>query len=133
MKVTMTRAATKAHRRRVCRVMPNRKTVRAKSVPVRNSTMGDCQEMRCPQLRHCPMRKRKLSIGMLSYALMAVRQLGHREPGMTILSPLGIRWMHTLQKLPTTRPSRRLDVISTGSLIDFHPKTLQPPPDHMPN
>lgn len=42
----------------------------------------------------------------MSYQRTALRQLGQREPGHTIDSSAGIRWMQTLRKLPMISPAK---------------------------
>src|SRR3990172_5312301 len=106
----------------VCHVRPNRRTVTAKREPVRSSTTGYCQEIRCPQLRHCPLRRRKLRTGILSYSLIAVRQLGHGERGITTLSPWGSRGMQTLPKPPTMSPNTKLTATPKGLFTACDPE-----------
>ena len=44
-------------------------------------------------------------MGMLSYGLIGSWQCGQCEAGNAIDSPLGMRWMQTLRKLPTRAPN----------------------------
>src|SRR5439155_13432517 len=43
--------------------------------------------------------------GRLSYQAIGVAQRGQREPGRTIDSSAGSRWMHTFRKLPMQAPT----------------------------
>ena len=56
-------------------------------------------------------------MGMLSHGRIGVRQAGHREPGETMLSSFGSRWITTLRKLPTMRPkaAAQTETVSTRS------------------
>src|SRR2546425_2228854 len=77
--------------------------------------------MRARQLRHRPRSQRKLKIGMLSYQAIAVLHCGHRDPGRTMDSRRGRRWMQTFKKLPMTAPT------STATITD-HCGLILPPP-----
>src|SRR5207244_13159009 len=58
---------------------------------------------------------------MLSYQAIAVLHCGHRDPGRTMDSRLGRRWMQTFKKLPMTAPT------STATITD-HCGLILPPP-----
>src|SRR5213594_774572 len=58
---------------------------------------------------------------MLSYQAIAVLHCGHRDPGRTMDSRRGRRWMQTFKKLPMTAPT------STATITD-HCGLILPPP-----
>src|SRR5881397_1869793 len=108
-------------------VTPKRRTAAMVSAPVRSSMKGYLAEIGAAQAEQRPRRNRKLKTGMFSNAAMRWPQAGHSERGVIRLyggssggaspdssahcarqprsSIFGSRWMTTLRKLPTQRPT----------------------------
>src|SRR5438045_7071421 len=72
---------------------------------VNNSTRKYSAEIRAPQFRHFPPRYTHVSSGTFRYHGIAYLHSGQCDGGDTMLSPSGIRCMHTLRKLPTIEPN----------------------------
>jgi hypothetical protein len=68
------------------------------------STSGYLAEIGALQDRHFPPSRKKLRIGILSYALMGALHRGQREDGEMRDVPAGILKIQTLRKLPTIAP-----------------------------
>ena len=59
---------------------------------------------------------------MLSHGRIGASHAGQWEPGNTMLSSRGSRWMHTLRKLPTRLPKRKaIAVVMRGSSLYRRP------------
>ena len=76
------------------------------SAAVRNSTSGYRKEMGLRHRAHFPRSARKLATGMFSYHRINAWHRGHRDRGLTMDFPRGIRWMQTFAKLPNPAPTR---------------------------
>src|SRR5437867_2951822 len=63
--------------------------------------------MGAPQFLHLPRSHSHVTSGTLRYHGMACLQCGQWDGGETMLMPNGIRWMHTLRKLPTQQPNAK--------------------------
>src|SRR2546427_3344029 len=61
--------------------------------------------MRARQARQRARSQAQETTGTLSYQAIGVAQRGQREPGRTIDSSAGSRWMHTFRKLPMQAPA----------------------------
>src|SRR5213594_1406842 len=61
--------------------------------------------MRARQARQRAPSQAHETSGTLSYQTIGVAQRGQREPGRTIDSSAGSRWMHTFRKLPMQVPA----------------------------
>lgn len=57
-------------------------------------------------------------MGMLSHGLTGLLQEGQRDPGNIMDCSLGIRYMHTLRKEPTTEP--RTKTVRYRDISDAH-------------
>jgi len=76
-----------------------------------SSTSGYCDDIFPLQVRHRPLRIRKLRIGIFSYQWSGVEHLGQCEAGKTIdSSGFGSLKMTTLRKEPTTAPNRKVKI-----------------------
>ena len=95
--------------------------------PVSNSTSGYIGEIGYPHDRHFPPSHSHANTGTLSYALMGVSQRGHRDRGVTIDTPSGIRVMQTFRKLPSTIPKRKNKAMTTSSTLPQDPEPLNKP------
>src|SRR5262245_59783818 len=79
---------------------PVLKTIAANTSPAHSSTVGYKNEIRARHKRQRPPSSAKLMSGMLSKALIGALQAPQCDPGKTIDSPRGTRWITTLRKLP---------------------------------
>src|SRR5712692_6852833 len=69
---------------------------------------------------------------MLSYQAMAVLHCGHRDPGRTMDSRPGRRWMQTFKKLPMKAPTSTATVTCHCGLILPPPRASRTRPSARP-
>ena len=68
-------------------------------------------EMGSLQEEHFPLKASQLIMGIFSHAVIQCPHFGQREGGETMDSPLGIRQIHTLRKLPIQHPNRKTNML----------------------
>ena len=80
--------------------------VKKNTRPVRNSTIGYCQDIFVLQTLHLPLRKRKLNIGTRSIGFKVLPQDIQKDLPETPL-PVCKRKITTLRKLPIIAPKMK--------------------------
>lgn len=83
--------------------------------PVTSSTMGYSKEIGALQLLHLPLRRIKLTRGILQNQGMRDLHLGQAERPHRIDSLWGRRTIHTLKKLPHNKPKTKTRPIAIAS------------------
>src|SRR5688500_2302605 len=92
-------------RRSAVNVGPYALTDSSQMTAVVSSIEGYSGEMGSEQPRQRPRNSSQLSTGTLSYQAIPALQRGHRDRGLTTLSPAGQRVMQTLRNDPTQAPT----------------------------
>lgn len=81
------------------------------NIPVIASIMIYLGEMGSLQEEHLPFKASQLMMGIFSHAVIQCPHLGQREGGETMDSPLGMRQIHTLRKLPIQHPKIKANIL----------------------